>query len=180
MQQEQSITFHPFRLGLDSERLWRRSDPIALRPKTFAVLRHLLERAGRLVTKDELLDAVWPDTSVSDGVPIVCVRELRQALGDRAEAPTFIETVPRRGYRFIGKISTQRSHGVRPQRSLRSPAKFSLLPSLRAATLVGREHELAQLRRCLEETRRGERQVVFVTGETGIEDGSGRDVSESG
>lgn len=169
MQREQSITFRPFRLDLESERLWCRSDPIALRPKTFAVLRHLLERAGRLVTKDELLDAVWPDTSVSDVVPIVCVRELRQALGDQAEAPTFIETVPRRGYRFIGKISTpHRANGVKPERSLRTPAKFSLLPSLMAATLVGREEELTQLRRGLEAARRGERQVVFVTGETGI------------
>ncbi len=168
MQREQSITFHPFRLGLESERLWCRSDPIALRPKTFAVLRHLLERAGRLVTKDELLDAVWPDTSVSDGVPIVCVRELRQALGDQAEAPTFIETVPRRGYRFIGKISSQRANGVRSERAFRAPAKPSLLSSLTAATLVGRENELTQLRRGLESARRGERQVMFVTGETGI------------
>ena len=168
MQREQSITFHPFRLGLESERLWCRSDPIALRPKTFAVLRHLLERAGRLVTKDELLDAVWPDTSVSDVVPIVCVRELRQALGDQAEAPTFIETVPRRGYRFIGKISTQRSNGVRHKGPLRSPTKSSLLPSPAATTLVGRGNELAQLQRCWEAARRGERQVMFVTGETGI------------
>ena len=168
MQRGQSITFRPFRLDLDSERLWCRSDPIALRPKTFAVLRHLLKRAGRLVTKDELLDAVWPGTSVSDAVPIVCVRELRQALGDQAEAPTFIETVPRRGYRFIGKISPQRPDGMRHKSPLRSPANSSLLPSLTAATLVGRENELAQLQRCLEAARRGERQVVFVTGETGI------------
>lgn len=172
MQREQSITFRPFRLDLDSERLWCRSDPIALRPKTFAVLRHLLERAGRLVTKDELLDAVWPDTSVSDGVPIVCVRELRQALGDRAGAPTFIETVPRRGYRFIGKITTQRpnnhNHNGGHKRPFRSPTKSSLPPSSSAATVVGRENELAQLQRCWETARRGERQVVFVTGETGI------------
>ena len=168
MQREQSITFRPFRLDLDSERLWCRSDPIALRPKTFAVLRHLLTHAGRLVTKDELLDAVWPDTSVSDVVPIVCVRELRQALGDRAEAPTFIETVPRRGYRFIGKISTQRPHDGGHKNPFRSSVKSSLLPSSAATTLVGRENELAQLQRCWDMTRRGERQVVFVTGETGI------------
>lgn len=169
MQREQSITFRPFRLDLESERLWCRSDPIALRPKTFAVLRHLLERAGRLVTKDELLDAVWPGTSVSDGVPIVCVRELRQALGDRAEAPTFIETVPRRGYRFIGKISTQRPNNDGGyKRPFRSPTKSSLLPSSAVITLVGRGNELAQLQRCWETARRGERQVVFVTGETGI------------
>src|SRR5262245_17925630 len=106
MQREGHITFRHFRFDPVSERLWRGARAISLRPKTFAVLRFLVEHAGRLVTKDELLDAVWPDTSVSDIVPIVCVRELRLALGDRADAPHFIETVPRRGYRFIAPITT--------------------------------------------------------------------------
>src|SRR5882762_10216607 len=106
MQGEGHVTFRHFRFDPTSESLWRGTRAIALRPKTFAVLRLLVERAGQLVTKEELLDAVWPDTSVSDVVPIVCVRELRQALGDQADAPHFIETVPRRGYRFIALLST--------------------------------------------------------------------------
>jgi DNA-binding winged helix-turn-helix (wHTH) protein len=87
-------------------RLWRRSQPITLRPKTFAVLCYLVQRAGRLVTKKELLDAIWSDASVSDVVTVVCVQELREALGDQSAAPQFIETVPRRGYRFIASVTT--------------------------------------------------------------------------
>src|SRR5262245_50466731 len=106
MQRGGQVTFRHFRFDPSDERLWRGTREIALRPKTFAVLRFLVERAGQLVTKEELLDAVWPDTAVSDVVPIVCVRELRQALGDQADAPHFIETVPRRGYRFIAPVAT--------------------------------------------------------------------------
>ena len=74
--------FPPFRLDLSSEQLWRDEQAIALRPKTFAVLRYLVEHPGKLVTKDELLDAVWAGTVVSDTVLKSCIRELRTALGD--------------------------------------------------------------------------------------------------
>src|SRR5262249_32223380 len=70
----------PFRLDPADERVWRGPQPLAVRPKTFAVLRHLVERAGRLVTKNELLDAVWPGTAVSDSVLKSCIRELRHVL----------------------------------------------------------------------------------------------------
>jgi len=60
--------FPPSRLDLSSEQLWREGEPITLRPKTFAVLRYLVEQPGKLVTKDELLDAVWTGTIVSDTV----------------------------------------------------------------------------------------------------------------
>jgi DNA-binding winged helix-turn-helix (wHTH) protein len=71
------IFFPPFRLDLSSEQLWREDEPLALRPKTFAVLRYLVEHPGKLVTKDELLDAVWAGTVVSDTVLKSCIRELR-------------------------------------------------------------------------------------------------------
>src|SRR5262245_55725313 len=105
MQQPQNIFFRPFRLDVANERLWRRSQEVTFRPQTFALLRYLLEHADRLVTKEELLDTVWPDTSVSDVVPLVCIRELRKALGDEAGTPRFIETVPRRGYRFLAPVT---------------------------------------------------------------------------
>src|SRR5262245_4885106 len=169
MQREGHITFRHFRFDPVSERLWRGARPISLRPKTFAVLRFLVEHAGRLVTKDELLDAVWPDTSVSDIVPIVCVRELRLALGDRVDAPHFIETVPRRGYRFIAPITTS-PHPVSSPKSKVQSQKFHPIssPQHPAPVLVGREAELAQLHGWLEKAVSGERQVVFVTGEAGI------------
>src|SRR5215468_3253082 len=76
---------------------------IELRPKSFEVLRYLVENAGRLVTKEELIKAVWPDVIASDQVLAHCVSEARQAIGDGGQ--TIIKTVPRRGYRFVAPVS---------------------------------------------------------------------------
>ena len=99
------VTFGPFRLDRPNRRLHRGVAVIPLRPKAFAVLDYLVARAGRLVTKDQLLAAVWPDTAVTDTVLKVCVREIRDALGDDPDAPHFVETAHRLGYRFISEIS---------------------------------------------------------------------------
>jgi DNA-binding winged helix-turn-helix (wHTH) protein len=74
-----------FRLDLDSACLWRESRVVALKPKPFAVLQYLVEHAGRLVTKEEIFDAVWPSTAVGDAVLKVCIGELRKALGETAQ-----------------------------------------------------------------------------------------------
>jgi len=100
------IVFPPFRLETANERLYRGDAVVALRPKSFGVLCHLVERAGQLVTKDELLDAVWHDVNVTDAVLKGCIRELRDALDDDPEAPRFIETAHRRGYRFVGEVTS--------------------------------------------------------------------------
>lgn len=161
MSRTRDITFELFRLDLTDERLWRGSQEIPLRPKTFAVLRFLLGRPGRLITKEELHDAVWTNTSVSDAVLLVCIRELRKALGDQVEAPQFIETVPRRGYRFIAPL--------KGESSAQSPATASpTSPQLPIARLIGRDAELKQLHRWLQKATTGERQVIFVSGEDGI------------
>lgn len=102
---DQQIFFPPFRLDAANQQLWRGGEPIPLRPKSFAVLQHLAERPGRLVSKDELLDAAWPETCVADTALKVCVREIREALDDEPSAPRFIETAHRRGYRFIGRVA---------------------------------------------------------------------------
>lgn len=94
------VCFPPFRLDLGTQRLWRGGEEVVLRAKTFAVLCYLAERAGRLVTKEELLEAIWPDTYVCDVAPMVCVWEIRKALG--ASGQELIATVHRRGYRFLG------------------------------------------------------------------------------
>jgi DNA-binding winged helix-turn-helix (wHTH) protein/predicted ATPase len=168
MQQAQDLFFRSFRLDIANERLWRRSREVPLRPKTFAVLRYLLEHADRLVTKGELLDTVWPDTSVSDVVPLVCIRELRKALGDEAEAPRFIETVPRRGYRFIAPV-TYALLGESPKSKVQSPKLKSCADSPPpTSVLVGREAELGQLHKWLAKAASGERQIIFITGEAGI------------
>jgi len=99
-----NLAFGPFRLESDNRRLVRGADPVPLRPKTFAVLEHLLARPGYLVTKEYLLGAIWPDTAITDTVLKVTVRELRVALGDTAKSPRYIETAHRMGYRFIGDV----------------------------------------------------------------------------
>lgn len=175
MQQARDLFFRPFRLDVANERLWRRSQEVPLRPKTFAVLRHLLEHADRLVTKEELLDAVWPDTSVSEGVPLVCIRELRKALGDEAETPRFIETVPRRGYRFIAPVTigSPLADKDRPEQGKKWKTNgcrhdqevSSWRPTVH---LVGREMELKRLDAWLALAARGERQIIFISGESGI------------
>jgi pimeloyl-ACP methyl ester carboxylesterase/DNA-binding winged helix-turn-helix (wHTH) protein len=95
------IYFPPYNLDLAAERLTRNSEPIDLAPKAFGVLRHLAERAGRLVTKEELLKAVWPSVYVTPDVLKVTIAEIRRALGDSPKEPRFIETAHRRGYRFV-------------------------------------------------------------------------------
>ena len=96
------LQFGPYRLDLDAARLTRDGEPVALRPKAFDLLVALAARPDVLVTKDELLDRVWGRRFISEGVIKSIVGELRVALDDDPKRPRWIETVPRRGYRFIG------------------------------------------------------------------------------
>ena len=93
--------FADFTLDLDSGFLRRGADEIPLRPKTFEVLNYLVERHGRLVTKAELMDAVWPDAEVTENSVAQCLLEVRRALGD--ESQQLIRTVARRGYIFTAR-----------------------------------------------------------------------------
>jgi DNA-binding winged helix-turn-helix (wHTH) protein len=99
------LRFASFRLDAVNACLWRGTRTVRLTPKAFAVLQWLVERPGELITKDALLEAVWPATVVGDAVLKVCVREIRKALGDRAGAPRYIATVHRLGYRFIADVA---------------------------------------------------------------------------
>jgi len=98
---DQMITFGPYRLDRASGRLLHGAANVPLRRKTFTVLEYLASRPGRLIAREELLDAMWPATSVTPSVLSGCIRELRRALGDDARVPRFVETAHRRGYRFI-------------------------------------------------------------------------------
>src|SRR6266571_5709891 len=98
--------FGVFWLDVSNEQLWRGEQTLSLKPKALAMLRHLIEHAGQLVTKEALFQAVWPDTIVSEAVLTTCMREIRQVLRDEAKAPQFVETVHRRGYRFIAPLTT--------------------------------------------------------------------------
>jgi DNA-binding winged helix-turn-helix (wHTH) protein len=97
--------FGGFRLDPDNACLWRGAQAITLMPKAFDVLLYLVTHADRLVSKDTLLDAVWPETAISDTVVRIAIGELRRALGDTAQAPRFIATIHRRGYRFLASVT---------------------------------------------------------------------------
>jgi DNA-binding winged helix-turn-helix (wHTH) protein/tetratricopeptide (TPR) repeat protein len=152
--------FSPFRLDTVNRCLWRLGDTgqearILLTPKAFAVLEHLVEHAGRLVTHDEMLQAVWPDTVVEPQAVKKHVLAARTALGDCPKNSLFIETLAKRGYRFIAPVS--------------GPVASSPVSGRPAqSTLVGRGGALDVLGETWKRALSGERQIVFVTGEPGI------------
>ena len=102
------------RFVLDKARLslTEKGKPVPLTPKAFDLLRVLVENPGRLLTKDELMQLVWVDSFVEEGNLAYTVRLLRKALGDDASSPIYIESVPRRGYRFIAKCYEDGRDGV--------------------------------------------------------------------
>jgi DNA-binding winged helix-turn-helix (wHTH) protein len=118
MSPEPSLLSPPLRLDLANEQLWQGARAIPLRPKSFALLRCLVEHPGQLLTKAALFNAIWPETAVSDVVLTVCIRELRQALDDDVKMPRFIETVRRRGYRFVGRVTALPEPGAARQPGL--------------------------------------------------------------
>ena len=156
--------FGPFALDSTNACLWRGAEAVALPPKAFDVLHYLVMHPDRLVTKDELLDAIWPETAVTDAVVRVAIGALRKVLEDTTRPPRFIATVPRRGYRFLAPVTVADAAASiaatpAPQASLR-PAPPPLL--------VGREAMLQRLGAAWAQARQGQRQVVWVTGEAGI------------
>src|SRR5215831_11567240 len=154
--------FGPFRLDPTNRCLWRESMLIALKPKTLAVLQYLVEHAGHLVTKAALLEAVWPETSVSDVVLKVCIADLRKALGDRVQTPQFIATAHRYGYRFVAPVTPVAASVSLPRvlPSAASPATVSWagVPSASRRPerpLVERDAALASLHATWAQARQG-------------------------
>jgi DNA-binding winged helix-turn-helix (wHTH) protein/pimeloyl-ACP methyl ester carboxylesterase len=101
MTSQTEFVFEPFRLDPLNDRLLRDGKAIHLTPKAFSVLRYLADHSNQLVTKEALLKTLWPNIAVTDAVLTVCIGEIRKALGDTPTKPKFIETVHRRGYRFV-------------------------------------------------------------------------------
>jgi DNA-binding winged helix-turn-helix (wHTH) protein len=159
--------FPPFRLDKANATLWRNDQPVPLRPKSFATLCYLIERRGHLVTKDELLDAVWRDRCVGEAVLKVCINQLRQALGDDAHAPIYLITVARRGYRFAAPVTEIRSTKTKTEEHVNN-SRPGNWPSNRTGYWVGRETAQARLLTIWQRSLENLRQVVFVTGEPGI------------
>jgi TolB-like protein/DNA-binding winged helix-turn-helix (wHTH) protein/Flp pilus assembly protein TadD len=109
-QTSRRLRFDEFEIDLRSGELWERGNRVRLQDQPFQVLRVLLERRGEIVTRHELKQALWPaDTFVDfdDGLN-TAVKKIRDVLGDSAEKPRYIETIPRRGYRFLGRLADVR------------------------------------------------------------------------
>jgi DNA-binding winged helix-turn-helix (wHTH) protein/tetratricopeptide (TPR) repeat protein len=157
-----NLLFPPYRLDLLNEQLWRAGNLVTLRAKPFALLRFMAENPGRLVLHEELHKAIWPATYVSEGVLRVYLREVRAALDDDAESPRFIETVARRGYRFLPAVERVTTAG-----GSSVIAGEPAAPDAPAA-MVGRNAELAHLRGAFAKALHGKRQMVFLNGEAGI------------
>ena len=147
--------FGCFQLDTKNECLWQNGVQIGLTPKPFAVLRYLVENPQRLVTHDELLDKLWPETYVQPQVLRTYVLELRKLLGDSVETPRFIRTVPGRGYWFLAQVEEAKGHAV----DARGP---------HSGPIVGRQQEFERLNTLLQHAAQGDRQVAFITGETGM------------
>jgi DNA-binding winged helix-turn-helix (wHTH) protein/Tfp pilus assembly protein PilF len=109
-----SYRFGPFTVDRAGYRVLRGGHAVDLTPKLLDLLLHLVDHAGTLVTKEELLDALWPGANVTDNALAQAVSELRQALGDDAGTPEYIKTIARRGYRFIARVDAVESVSVAP------------------------------------------------------------------
>lgn len=99
------FTFGPFELDPREKTLFQEGQPVGVTPKAFDLLLFLVMRPGRLVSREEILESVWPETTVEEGNLSVHISNLRRLLGEQASEPQYIETVARRGYRFIGTVT---------------------------------------------------------------------------
>lgn len=144
------LVFPPFELDVADERLWKAGEELPLRRKPFAILRYLAEHPMRLVTQQELVDAVWGEVAMSDSVLRTHIRDLRRVLGE-----DLIETVVGRGYRFLVEVT-----GAAP-----APVRDAGIP---APAIAGREDKLEILAAALREALAHRRQMVFLVGDAGI------------
>ncbi|GLQ50579.1 AAA family ATPase [Dyella flava] len=152
--------FKPFRLDPTNHQLWRVADEgtptsVSITAKAFDVLRYLVEHPGRLISHEELLEALWSGVAVQPEVLKGHVLAIRHALGDDVQHPRYVETHRGRGYRFIANVTTTQK------------ADNRLLPAA-APHLIGRNAQLNTLREAWLEARAGQSRIVFVHGEAGI------------
>ncbi len=149
MKSNPTIGFCPFRLNGSNGSLYRGDTELALRPKTLAILWLLATRSNEVVSKETLVEQIWPGQAVSDASLAVCMCEIRKVLGDNSRQPRYVQTLHRRGYRFIAQLDPV------------TPVAFHL-------NFVGRSQELAILDDEYSRVRHGERRLVFIIGDAGI------------
>src|SRR5437773_3695402 len=149
--------FDRFRLDPDHACLWRGAQVIVLPPKAFDLLHYFVMHPDRVLPKDELLDAGWPETAVTEAVVRVTIGLLRKVLGDTAQTPQFIATVARRGYRFLAPVTVVHAPEAMPAEAPQPPAA-----SAPRAPLASTPPALAQQIRTARATLEGERKQITV------------------
>src|ERR1700693_2662108 len=151
---ENLYEFGPFRLETKERRLLRDGHPVRLRGKVLDTLCVLVSQPGRLIGKDDLIAAVWPDTIVEENNLAHNINALRKALGDAA----LIETVPGKGYRFLGAV---------PVRAV-PPSPRSLEIAADGPVLIERDQQMKSLQAAFAAVLAGKRQFVCIPGEPGV------------
>lgn len=191
------LFFPPFRIPANVDLLYREEKIVALERRAVQVLRHLVENHERVVSKEELLEAVWPDTFITDGVLKRAISQARRALGDIADESRFIETYHGRGYRFIAQVKRETPANSNTPETKVEPvettnistsaiapgvaiaaaaAKSNPQPIIKPVVngvpdynqLVGRETEMAQLQGDYRSALEGIGRPVLMIGEPGI------------
>jgi TolB-like protein/DNA-binding winged helix-turn-helix (wHTH) protein/Tfp pilus assembly protein PilF len=140
-QQKHLYEFGPFRIDTVERLLLRGSEVIPLTPKAIDTLLALLAGRGHVLEKDDLMKSVWPDTFVEEGGPARNISLLRKAMGDDSDGGAYIETIPRRGYRFVAavrEISPDAVADPEPGPAADAPALSDLPPTPRPPTPPGR------------------------------------------
>jgi DNA-binding winged helix-turn-helix (wHTH) protein/tetratricopeptide (TPR) repeat protein len=161
--------FGPFRLDAVERQLSRDGTPVSLTDKVFELLLLLVRHRGHALAKAELMDRLWPDTVVEENNLTVNISLLRKALGEGRSERRYIETLSRRGYRFVAAVRSgtppaSGASGTAATRTTTGPP--ALVPS--SVPFVGREQELSRLEGMFERARAGRGRVVFVTGAPGM------------
>jgi DNA-binding winged helix-turn-helix (wHTH) protein/predicted ATPase len=134
-------------------------EELRVTPKSLSLLQHLVQRAGEIVTKEQIFLAIWRDTAVSDSALTSCIQELRHVLKDDARQPKFVETMHRRGYRFIAQVFTDKTTPL---------SQSSLLPVPHSGPIFGRGDTLSEMYKSWLRAYQGSRQLMFVSGEAGL------------
>jgi len=172
---KQSYEFGTFRLDADERLLLRAGEAVPLTPKAFDLLLALVEQPGHLLEKDSLLKAVWPDSFVEENNLADNIFKLRKALGEGENGQKFIQTIPKRGYRFVANVSTTVGGvGLSRQEMERQGTDAARLPSLCPTAsfsfrhIVGREPERNELRAAFKGANAGRGSLLCVAGEPGI------------
>jgi len=160
MAQRIIFEFDDFRVDTGQFLLMKDGQPTAITPTVFRILLALLERPGQIVTKDELMKFVWPDSFVEEGNLNRNVSTLRKILNEKPCDHRYIETVPKTGYRFIAPV---RSIDYQPPAGIARKAA-----NVNVGHIVGRDHERAELRRAYDLARQGHGGLVCLSGDAGL------------